>query len=42
MMTVMQFNNGASLIETPNRKGIDLIDGFMKYVRSMSGQQNKQ
>ena len=40
--TVMQFNNGASLIETPNRKGIDLIDGFMKYVRSMSGQQNKQ
>lgn len=32
---------GQSLIETPNRKGIDLIDGFMKYVRSLTGQQNK-
>ena len=32
--TVMQFNNGASLIETPNQKRIRLIDDFMKYVRS--------
>jgi para-nitrobenzyl esterase len=31
--TVMQFNNGASLIETPNQKRIHLIDGFMKSVR---------
>ena len=35
--TVMQFNNGAVLIETPNQKRILLIDGFMKYVRSMLG-----
>ena len=35
--TVMQFNNGASLIETPNQKRIRLIDDFMKYVRSLSG-----
>ena len=33
--TVMQFNNGASLIETPNVERIKLIDGFMKYVRSL-------
>lgn len=33
-VTVMQFNNGASLIETPNQKRIRLIDDFMKYVRS--------
>ena len=35
--TVMQFNNGASLIETPNMERIKLIDSFMKYVRSQSG-----
>ena len=33
--TVMQFNNGASLITTPNQERIKLIDGFMKYVRSL-------
>ena len=33
--TVMQFNNGASLVETPNQKRIRLIDDFMKYVRSL-------
>ena len=31
--TVMQFNNGASLIPLPNREKITLIDHFMKYVR---------
>ena len=31
--TVMQFNNGASLIPLPNREKITLIDDFMKYVR---------
>ena len=35
--TVMQFCNGASLIETPNQKGIQLIDRFMKYIRSLNG-----
>ena len=34
--TVMQFNNGASLIEVPNQKRIKLIDDFMKYVRSLT------
>ena len=33
--TVMQFQNGASLIETPNKEHIMLIDGFMKYVQSL-------
>ena len=33
--TVMQFNNGASLVETPNQKRIRLIDDLMKYVRSL-------
>ena len=33
--TVMQFQNGASLIETPNMERIKLIDGFMKYVQSL-------
>ena len=33
--TVMQFNNGASLIETPNMDRIKVIDGFMNYVRSL-------
>lgn len=33
--TVMQFNNGASLIETPNLEYIKLIDGFMEFVRSL-------
>ena len=33
--TVMQFNNGASLIETPNKERIKLIDDFMKYIRSL-------
>ena len=31
--TVMQFNNGASLIETPNKERITLIDNFMKFLR---------
>ena len=34
--TVMQFNNGASLIEMPNQKRIKLIDEFMKYARSLT------
>ena len=38
--TVMQFNNGASLIETPNQARIKLIDGFMQYVRSLSTPSN--
>ena len=33
--TVMQFNNGASLITTPHRERIRLIDNFMKYMRSL-------
>ena len=33
--TVMQFNNGASLITIPNQERIKLIDGFMKYVLSL-------
>jgi len=33
--TVMQFDNGASLIKTPNQKHIKLIDSFMKFVRSL-------
>jgi para-nitrobenzyl esterase len=33
--TVMQFQNGASLIMTPNQQRIKLIDGFMKYVRTL-------
>ena len=32
--TVMQFNNGATLIETPNMERIKLIDRFMNYVRT--------
>ena len=36
--TVMQFNNGTSLIETPNQERIQLIDRFMKYIRSLSTQ----
>ena len=32
--TVMQFNNGASLIETPNKERIALIDNFMKFLRA--------
>ena len=31
--TVMQFKNGASLIDFPNKEKITLIDSFMKYVR---------
>ena len=31
--TVMQFNNGASLIETPNKERIALFDNFMKFLR---------
>ena len=38
--TVMQFNNGASLIETPNMERISLIDGFMKYIQSLRGASN--
>ena len=33
--TVMQFNNGASLISLPNRERINLIDRFMQYVRQL-------
>lgn len=36
--TVMQFNNGASLIETPNKEHILLIDRFMQYIRSLTSQ----
>ena len=32
--TVMQFNNGASLITTPNMQHIKLIDAFMNTIRS--------
>ena len=32
--TVMQFNNGASLITTPNMKRIQLIDAFMNSIRT--------
>ena len=39
--TVMQFNNGASLITTPNQERIKLIDGFMKYVQSLRTTTNK-
>ena len=33
--TVMQFNNGASLINVPNMKGVAVIDRFFQYVREM-------
>ncbi len=33
--TVMQFNNGASLIPLPNREKITVIDHFMQYVRDI-------
>ena len=36
--TVMQFNNGTTLIETPNMEGISLIDRFMKYIRGLRAQ----
>ena len=32
--TVMQFNDGASLISVPNQQRIKLIDGFMTHVRT--------
>ena len=35
--TVMLFKNGGSLITLPNKKKIELIDGFMKYVRQQQG-----
>ena len=38
--TVMQFQNGASLITTPNQERIKLIDGFMQYVRSIRASNN--
>ena len=38
--TVMQFNNGASLVKTPNQERIKLIDRFMKYVRSLRTSSN--
>lgn len=34
--TVMHFNNGASLIETPNKDNILFVDRFMKFLRSLS------
>ena len=39
--SVMQFNNGASLINTPNQERIKVIDGFMKYVQSLRTTTNK-
>ena len=33
--TVMQFNNGASLINVPNMKGVSVIDRFFQHVREM-------
>ena len=33
--TVMQFQNGASLIPLPNKEKITLLDHFMKYVRDL-------
>lgn len=36
--TVMHFNNGASLIDTPNKDNILFIDRFMKFLRSLSQQ----
>jgi para-nitrobenzyl esterase len=35
--TVMQFNNGASLIPLPNRERIAVIDRFMSYMRQLTG-----
>lgn len=35
--TVMQFNNGASLIPLPNRERIAVIDRFMAYMRQLTG-----
>jgi para-nitrobenzyl esterase len=32
--TVMQFNNGATLIPVPNQERIKLIDSFMTFVRT--------
>ena len=37
--TVMQFNNGASLIALPNQEKISTIDRFMQYVRQLQGAQ---
>lgn len=36
--TVMHFNSGASLIDTPNKDNILFIDRFMKFLRSLSQQ----
>ena len=33
--TVMQFNNGASLIDVPNKERISLIDRFYQYIRDL-------
>jgi para-nitrobenzyl esterase len=33
--TVMQFQNGAGLIEMPNKEHIILIDSFMTYINSL-------
>ena len=33
--TVMQFQNGASLIPLPNQEKIGIVDRFMKYVRDL-------
>ena len=39
--TIMQFNNGTSLITQPNSEKIALIDGFFKWLReAMAGQNN--
>ena len=32
--TVMQFNNGATLIPVPNQERIKLIDDFMTFIRT--------
>lgn len=39
--TVMQFNNGTSLITQPNSKQIALIGSFFKWMREAMGNQNK-
>ncbi|MBO7045067.1 MAG: carboxylesterase family protein [Prevotella sp.] len=33
--TVMQFNNGASLVDVPNKERIALIDRFCQYIRDL-------
>ena len=39
--TVMQFNNGASLITQPNTEKIALIGSFFNWLRKTMGNQSK-